>query len=156
MSSLLYAYGDVPQPLPQTVQCLDELVSSYLVDICNAAYQSAKNSQRNKLKIEDFKFALRNDPIKLGRAEELIATNKLITEAKKQFNETDNQSLKRYRADGEEEEELNDEDLDENENENENENETELKVPKAGMTDKKQNGKKRKKTTKKVKLPKEK
>ncbi|CAI4035388.1 hypothetical protein SMKI_13G0360 [Saccharomyces mikatae IFO 1815] len=107
VSSLLYAYGDVPQPLQATVQCLDELVSGYLVDVCSNAFHAAQNSQRNKLRLEDFKFALRNDPVKLGRAEELIATNKLITEAKKQFNETDNQnSLKRYRADDEEGDEV--------------------------------------------------
>ncbi|QID87057.1 Transcription initiation factor TFIID subunit 13 [Saccharomyces pastorianus] len=107
VSSLLYAYGDVPQPLHSTVQCLDELVSGYLVDVCNNAFHTAQNSQRNKLRLEDFKFALRNDSVKLGRAEELIATNKLITEAKKQFNETDNQnSLKRYRAEDEEGDEI--------------------------------------------------
>ncbi|EJS42498.1 taf13p [Saccharomyces arboricola H-6] len=107
VSSLLYAYGDVPQPLQATVQCLDELVSGYLVDICTNAFHTAQNSQRNKLRLEDLKFALRNDPVKLGRAEELIATNKLITEAKKQFNETDNQnSLKRYRAGDEEGDEM--------------------------------------------------
>lgn len=107
VSSLLYAYGDVPQPLQATVQCLDELVSGYLVDVCTNAFHTAQNSQRNKLRLEDFKFALRKDPIKLGRAEELIATNKLITEAKKQFNETDNQnSLKRYREEDEEGDEM--------------------------------------------------
>lgn len=104
---MLYAYGDVPQPLQATVQCLDELVSGYLVDVCTNAFHTAQNSQRNKLRLEDFKFALRNDPVKLGRAEELIATNKLITEAKKQFNETDNQnSLKRFRAEDEEGDEV--------------------------------------------------
>lgn len=108
VSSLLYAYGDVPQPLHATVQCLDELVSGYLVDVCNNAFHTAQNSQRNKLRLVDFKFALQERAlIKLGRAEELIATNKLITEAKKQFNETDNQnSLKRYRGEDEEGDEM--------------------------------------------------
>lgn len=104
VSSLLYAYGDVAQPLPETVQCLDELVSGYLVDVCSAAYKTAQSSKRSKVKLEDFKFAIRRDPIKLGRAEELIATNKLITEAKRQFSGTDNQNLKRFRG-GEEEDE---------------------------------------------------
>lgn len=111
VGSLLYAYGDVAQPLPETVQCLDELVSGYLVDICSAAYRTAQGSRRSKLKLEDFKFAIRRDPIKLGRAEELIATNKLITEAKRQFNGTDNQNLKRFRE-GEEDDEYQDGDMD--------------------------------------------
>ncbi|QLL34673.1 hypothetical protein HG536_0H00480 [Torulaspora globosa] len=105
VSSLLYAYGDVAQPLPETVQCLDELVSGYLVDVCSNAFRVAQGSRRSKLKLEDFKFAIRHDPVKLGRAEELIATNKLITEAKRQFNGTDNQALKRFRAGEEEDDE---------------------------------------------------
>lgn len=114
VSSLLYAYGDVPQPLLSTTHCLDEIVSQYLVDVCTSAVKVSTNSKRNKVKLEDFKFALRKDPIKLGRAEELIATNKVITEAKKQFNETDNSSLKRFRGqDGEEDEDAEDEDVDE-------------------------------------------
>lgn len=117
VSSLLYAYGDVAQPLPETVQCLDELVSGYLVDLCSAAYRTAQNSQRNKLKLEDFRFAVRHDPIKLGRADELIATNKLITEAKKQFNGSDSHSLKRFKD--EEGNELEGEDEDEEDYEDE-------------------------------------
>lgn len=117
VSSLLYAYGDVAQPLPETVQCLDELVSGYLVDLCSAAYRTAQNSQRNKLKLEDFRFAVRHDPIKLGRADELIATNKLITEAKKQFNGSDSNSLKRFKD--EEGNELEGEDEDEEDYEDE-------------------------------------
>lgn len=111
VGSLLYAYGDVAQPLPETVQCLDELVSGYLVDVCSAAYRTAHGSRRSKLKLEDFKFAIRRDAIKLGRAEELIATNKLITEAKRQFNGTDNQNLKRFRE-GEEDDEDQDGEMD--------------------------------------------
>ena len=99
INSLLYAYGDVAQPLNKTVQCLDELVSSYLVDICAEAAHVANSSNRNKIRLEDFKFALRKDPIKLARAEELISTNALITEANKQFNDNENQNLNRYKED---------------------------------------------------------
>ncbi|CCF55738.1 hypothetical protein KAFR_0A03030 [Kazachstania africana CBS 2517] len=121
ISSLLYAYGDVPQPLTETVQCIDELVSQYLVDICATASQTSQNSSRNKIKLEDFRFAIRKDPIKLARAEELIATNKVIIEAKKQFNETDNQSLKRYRGqDNEFEDDDEDNDIEGAANEEEN------------------------------------
>lgn len=110
VSSLLYAYGDVPQPLQESIQCLDDLVAAYLADICTSASKTAQNSKRNKLKLEDFKFALRHDPIKLGRSEELIATNKLIAEAKKQFNSTDSQSLKKAKEGDEDDEEDEDED----------------------------------------------
>lgn len=114
--SLLYAYGDVAQPLNKTVQCLDELVSSYLVDICTEASMVA-SSKRNKIRVEDFKFVLRKDPVKLARAEELISTNALITEAKKQFNENDNQNLRRYKEDEEEDDDEDEEEEDEEEEE---------------------------------------
>ncbi|KAK5780235.1 Taf13p PWA37_001372 [Arxiozyma heterogenica] len=118
LNSLLYSYGDVAQPMQQTSHCLDELVTAYLVDICNSALKTAQNSQRNKIKLDDFKFALRRDPIKLARAEELIATNKLIIEAKKQFSETDNQTLKRFRN-NENDDEVDAEDDNENESDEE-------------------------------------
>ncbi|CCE62645.1 hypothetical protein TPHA_0C04970 [Tetrapisispora phaffii CBS 4417] len=95
VSSLLYSYGDVAQPLSETANCLDEIISSYLVDVCENAYHISKkqvhpfSANKNKIKLENFRFVLRKDPIKLGRADELLVTNKLITEAKKQFNETD-------------------------------------------------------------------
>lgn len=125
LNSLLYAYGDVIQPLPQTVSCLDELVSAYLVDVCTVAYRTAKCTQRNKVKLDDFKFVMRRDPVKFARAEELINTNKLIIEAKKQFSETDNQSLKRYRTkdNGDDDDDESDND-DNNQDDNVNNNNT--------------------------------
>ncbi|SCW00241.1 LAFE_0B12552g1_1 [Lachancea fermentati] len=99
VSSLMYAYGDVPQPLPESVQCLDELVSSYLVDICMEAFRTAQTVRRNKIKVEDFKFVLRRDSVKLGRAEELIKLSRIITDAKKLFKNSDGKSLKRMRED---------------------------------------------------------
>ncbi|CAL9731060.1 transcription initiation factor TFIID subunit 13 [Monosporozyma unispora] len=135
LNSLLYSYGDSAQPNQQTTHCLDELVSAYLVDICTTALKTAQNSQRNKVKLDDFKFALKNDPIKLARAEELISTNKLITEAKKQFSETDNQSLKRFRTNNDNEEEVDEE----NENESDDDKTTTtLKPTKQSNKNKKQ------------------
>jgi len=40
---------------------------------------------RHKLKVDDFKVALRNDARKLGRVEELLYYQKVIAEARKQF-----------------------------------------------------------------------
>ncbi|AET41445.1 Taf13p Ecym_8158 [Eremothecium cymbalariae DBVPG len=95
IASLLYAYGDSPQPLPETVQCVDELVVGYLTDICTSAYKCAQTVHRTKIKVEDFRFVLRNDAVKLGRAEELIAINKVIVDARKQFDNSEGKSLKR-------------------------------------------------------------
>ncbi|QEU60738.1 Taf13 [Kluyveromyces lactis] len=100
VGSLMYAFGDVAQPLPETIQCVDELVVSYLSDICANAYYSAQTVKRNKIKVEDFRFVLRKDEVKLGRAEELIKMNKVITDARKQFDNSEGKSLKRVKDDG--------------------------------------------------------
>ncbi|CAB4252983.1 similar to Saccharomyces cerevisiae YML098W TAF13 TFIID subunit (19 kDa) [Maudiozyma barnettii] len=144
VSSLLYAYGDVPQPLLSTTHCLDEVVAQYLVDVCTSAVNVSHNSNRNKVRLEDFKFALRKDPIKLGRAEELIATNKVITEAKKQFNETDNSSLKRFRGQNGEEEDEDDGDDDNEQDDNDVEGTVDYSTTK-NSSNKKASSKKNKK-----------
>lgn len=99
----MYAFGDVAQPLSETVQCVDELVASYLADICASAYYSAQTVKRNKIKVEDFRFVLRKDVVKLGRAEELIRMNKVIADARKQFDNSEGKSLKRTKDEGDEE-----------------------------------------------------
>ncbi|SCU83158.1 LANO_0B08482g1_1 [Lachancea nothofagi CBS 11611] len=112
VAALMYAYGDVSQPLPESVQCLDELVSAYLIDICMSAYRTAQTVHRNKIKVEDFKFVLRNDEVKLGRAEELIKLSKIITDAKKLFNSSEGKTVKRARDMGEFHDDDAEEDLD--------------------------------------------
>ncbi|KAF3924328.1 hypothetical protein ABW21_db0208800 [Orbilia brochopaga] len=58
------------------------------VSKCHEAAKSASHARRNKIKVDDFKFALRRDPRKLGRVEELLAMTKVIQDARKQFDET--------------------------------------------------------------------
>ncbi|SCU86202.1 LADA_0D12970g1_1 [Lachancea dasiensis] len=141
VAALMYAYGDVAQPLPESVQCLDELVSGYLVDICMSAYRTAQTVHRNKIKVEDFKFALRKDEVKLGRAEELIKLSKIITDAKKLFNSSEGKTVKRARDMGEFNDDEGDEDV-----EDDQDQETE-KV--AERIEKKETGRKKRKTKKK-------
>jgi len=47
----------------------------------------ASQARRNKIKVDDFKFALRRDPKKLGRVEELLVMAKVIADARKQFDD---------------------------------------------------------------------
>jgi transcription initiation factor TFIID subunit 13 len=54
----------------------------------------AKSANRQKIKVDDFKFAIRKDKIKLGRVEELLYLQKEITEAKKMFDNSEGQSAK--------------------------------------------------------------
>lgn len=83
----MYAFGDSPAPLPESVEVLDEIVSEYIVDMCHSAARMASSARRNKIKVDDFKFALRRDARKLGRVEELLVMSKVIADARKQFDD---------------------------------------------------------------------
>ncbi|ODV89728.1 hypothetical protein CANCADRAFT_19534, partial [Tortispora caseinolytica NRRL Y-17796] len=83
--SLLYAFGDVKNPNSETVAVLEDILSGYIVDLCHEASKFSRTAGRAKVKVDDFKFALRKDPQKIGRVEELLAMQKLIRDAKKTF-----------------------------------------------------------------------
>ncbi|KAF8430196.1 transcription initiation factor IID, 18kDa subunit [Tirmania nivea] len=87
LRSLMYGIGDDPNPLQESVELLDDLVTEYIVDMCHEAAKMATHARRNKIKVDDFKFALRRDPKKLGRVEELLLMSKVIADARKQFND---------------------------------------------------------------------
>ncbi|KAG5513786.1 hypothetical protein PMAC_000824 [Pneumocystis sp. 'macacae'] len=83
----MYAFGDDKQPALDSVQILEDIVIDYVNEMCLEAARVAGN--RNKLKVDDFKFILRNDPRKLGRIEELLTLQRVIAEARKQFDDKD-------------------------------------------------------------------
>ncbi|KAL0636698.1 Transcription initiation factor TFIID subunit 13 [Maublancomyces gigas] len=85
--SLMYAFGDDSEPLQESVNVLDEIVTDYIVDMCHDAARMASQARRNKIKVDDFKFALRRDSKKLGRVEELLVMAKVIADARKQFDD---------------------------------------------------------------------
>ena len=83
---LLYAHGDDINPLPETVRILDEIVTDFIIETCHTAARHATISVRQKIKLEDFKFAVRGDERLLGRMNELIYMEKELKEARKGFN----------------------------------------------------------------------
>ncbi|KAG4303190.1 hypothetical protein PCK1_000528 [Pneumocystis canis] len=87
LKSLMYAFGDDKHPTLDSVQVLEDIVIDYINEMCLEAARVAGN--RNKLKVDDFKFILRNDPRKLGRVEELLTLQRVIAEARKQFDDKD-------------------------------------------------------------------
>ncbi|EPX71731.1 transcription factor TFIID complex subunit Taf13 [Schizosaccharomyces osmophilus] len=80
LKSLMYAFGDDLNPAPDSVNVLEEIVVDYINEMCLEAARIAGN--RNKVKVDDFKFALRNDPKKLGRVEELLVLQKMIADTR--------------------------------------------------------------------------
>jgi transcription initiation factor TFIID subunit 13 len=83
--ALLYAFGDEQDPLPETVRVLDEIVTDFIIETCHTAARSATFSNRQKIKVDDFKFAIRNNEAMLGRVQELLGMDKELKEARKQF-----------------------------------------------------------------------
>lgn len=112
----MYAYGDVANPLPESVAVLEEMTVDFLVDLClraepspyalglgsseiaQSAYEAAgdgvassalpgqpqlRQTYRQRAKLDDFKHALRNDHKKLGRLEQLLYADKMVTEARR-------------------------------------------------------------------------
>lgn len=95
---LLLAYGDPSphpsfpsEPLPETVRVLDEIVTDFVLEMCHNAAQYASYSRRQKIKVDDFRFALRRDPNKLGRVQELLRMERELKEARKAFDQNDDQ-----------------------------------------------------------------
>lgn len=98
---LLLAYGDPSphpsfpsEPLPETVRVLDEIVTDFILELCHNAAQYANHSRRQKIKVDDFRFALRRDPNKLGRVQELLRMERELKEARKAFDQNDDQVAK--------------------------------------------------------------
>lgn len=89
VTSLLYAFGDVPTPLPETVKILDEIVTDFIIETCHAAASSAAYARRQKIKVDDFKFAIRRDERMLGRVLELLGLERELREARRQFDADD-------------------------------------------------------------------
>lgn len=101
MRLLLLAYGDPAphpsfssEPLPETVRVLDEIVTDFILELCHGAAQVAHHARRQKIKVDDFRFALRRDPVKLGRVQELLRMERELKEARKAFDQNDDQVAK--------------------------------------------------------------
>lgn len=101
MRLLLLAYGDPSpaapyplEPLPETVRVLDEIVTDFILELCHGAAQVAHHARRQKIKVDDFRFALRRDASKLGRVQELLRMERELKEARRAFDSNDDKIAK--------------------------------------------------------------
>ncbi|KAM0330490.1 hypothetical protein ACHAQA_003434 [Verticillium albo-atrum] len=89
LGQLLFAHGDVRNPLPETIRVLDEILTEF---IQGAAFEAARNASyagRQKVKWEDFEFAFRKNPAFLGKVQEVFQKKGEIDNAKKIFSKED-------------------------------------------------------------------
>lgn len=85
MAQLLYSHGDVRAPLHDTVRVLDEIVTDFIQGVSFEAARAAQHAGRQKVKFEDFEFAMRRNPSYMGKIQEVFEKKKEIEAARKNF-----------------------------------------------------------------------
>ncbi|XP_059625604.1 transcription initiation factor TFIID subunit 13 [Cornus florida] len=90
LQHMMYGFGDDPNPLPETVALLEDIVVEYVTDLVHKAQDFS--SKRGKLLTEDFLFLIRKDLPKLNRCTELLSMNEELKQARKAF-EVDEEKL---------------------------------------------------------------
>ncbi|KAL3535252.1 hypothetical protein ACH5RR_003713 [Cinchona calisaya] len=83
LQHMMYGFGDDPNPLPETVALVEDIVMEYVTDMVHKAQDTA--SLRGKLLTEDFLFLIRKDLPKLNRCTELLSMNEELKQARKAF-----------------------------------------------------------------------
>ncbi|KAK3387708.1 transcription initiation factor IID [Podospora didyma] len=86
LAMLLYGDGDVKAPLPESIRVLDELVTDFIQGVSFEAARAAHHAGRQKVKFEDFEFAMRRNPRFMGKIQEVFEKRKEIETARKGFN----------------------------------------------------------------------
>lgn len=94
MAQLLYAHGDVKNPLPETVRVLDEILTDFMQSIAFEAARAAHYSGRQKIKYEDFEFAFRKNPAFLGKVQEVFEKQKEIKKAREILRDGEDEIMK--------------------------------------------------------------
>ncbi|KAJ0980605.1 hypothetical protein J5N97_008860 [Dioscorea zingiberensis] len=90
LQHMMYGFGDDPNPLPETVSLVEDIVVEYITDLVHKAQDVA--TKRGKLLTEDFLYLIRKDLPKLHRCTELLSMNEELKQARKAF-EVDEEKL---------------------------------------------------------------
>jgi len=91
---MLYGHGDVAQPLEATKRVLDEFLTDFITELCFEAARQAQLAGRQKIKLDDIKFACRKNPVYLGKISEIFQKEKDIKEARKAVDMNDDKITK--------------------------------------------------------------
>lgn len=83
LKRILYGCGDYAEPLDETLRVMDEIATDFIQGLSFEAARVASHAGRQKLKYEDFEFAMRKSPRFLGRAQEAFDGNREIKKYRK-------------------------------------------------------------------------
>ncbi|QHO39274.1 Transcription initiation factor TFIID subunit [Arachis hypogaea] len=92
LQHMMYGFGDDPNPLPESVALMEDIVVEYVTELVHKAQDIG--SQRGKLSVEDFLYLIRKDLPKLNRCTELLSMNEELKQARKVF-ESDEDKLRK-------------------------------------------------------------
>lgn len=76
-------------PLPDTVRVLDEITTDFIQGVSLEATRAAQHAGRQKLKFEDFEFAMRRNSLYMGKVQEVFEKKKEIERARNIINDED-------------------------------------------------------------------
>jgi len=93
LGHFLFAHGD-SNSIDPTKRVLDEILTDFITELCFEAHRSAQLSGRQKIKLDDIKFACRKNPTFLGKIEEVFGKKTEIDEARKTLDVADDKVSK--------------------------------------------------------------
>lgn len=80
--------------MDSTKRVLDELLTDFITELCFEAHRSAQLAGRQKIKLDDIKFACRKNPTYLGKIEEIFGKKDEIDKARKLLDQNDDKITK--------------------------------------------------------------
>ncbi|CAH8652426.1 unnamed protein product [Schistosoma margrebowiei] len=89
--SMLYAFGDDENPLPETVSLVEDIAVRHIIEMAKKALKIGKPG---KISVEDVTYLVRRDPKKFSRVKELLLLSEELRRARKAFEEDEFDVLK--------------------------------------------------------------
>ncbi|GAM21007.1 hypothetical protein SAMD00019534_041820 [Acytostelium subglobosum LB1] len=86
IKQMMYGFGDVREPLPDSVDLMEDIVTEYIQEMTSKAGQVS--SRRGRFQTEDLVFLVRKDAKKYHRVIELLRMNEELKKAKRAFDDT--------------------------------------------------------------------
>eukprot|EP01084_Bolivina_argentea_P189433 325756_1 len=84
---MMYGGGDDENPLPQSVDLMENIITDFIQSFCIEAQHLADQNER-PIRVEDFLFLIRKDIHKYKRVSELLGFNDFLKELRKDDYET--------------------------------------------------------------------
>ncbi|KAJ8907055.1 hypothetical protein NDN08_003538 [Rhodosorus marinus] len=79
---MMYGFGDVHSPLPQSIDLMEDLVIQYICNLVQRSNEVASNRRRDRPVANDVKFVIRKDTKKLHRVQYLLELKVQIDKVK--------------------------------------------------------------------------